>query len=307
MYLHHSPGFQLWVSQTVSFMASLATRPAPTTKSSARAILGSETGDSPEITGPTCVGNWVIQKKAVEQLKSWICVLRWLVNQRISWKYLILMEIQAFNLQKVILGRSCKKHISIIIGMQVKRSHKFHWPAALRNCQGTSEAWTAPVPCAPPGCPARHSCGKSPWEVVFVGKFTQLLREIDGIRWLHWSKWSWIRSQLLQYPSISELVDAALVETLKPAVLTLVVVSTCFNQVWAKNWTLNQWRILHQFLHREYFLLHPTRAPTLGNPLLFGSPASIPWAPRLLASSPIRVFPRPDSHWKFKFKFEFPP
>lgn len=39
--------------------------------------------------------------------------------------------------------------------------------------------------------------------------------EIDGIRWLHWSKWSWIRSQLLQYPSISELVDAALVETLK--------------------------------------------------------------------------------------------
>ena len=51
--------FQLWVSRAVSFMASLATRPAPTTKSSARANLGcSRRCQAPEIASSTCVTLW---------------------------------------------------------------------------------------------------------------------------------------------------------------------------------------------------------------------------------------------------------
>ena len=243
--------------------------------------------------------HWVIQKKGLERLKSWICSLRWWVKQKILeihgntwylWKYHHLIFIYIYLIYRKWYLEDLTRntyHISIIIGMQVKRSHLgFTGQLPQWNCQGTSEAWTAPAPCAPPGCPARHSCGKlAQWEVVFVGKITQLLREIDGNWW-----------KLMEFDGFMGASEVGFVHNS----FNILQYQNWLMRHWLKPWSQQCWHwwwfqhVSTSFRQKigyltndgyftssftgSIFLLHPTPAPTLGNPLLFGSPASIPWA-----------------------------
>ena len=150
----------------------------------------------------TCVGNWVIQKRArtVEVLDlcfEMISKSKDPGNTWYLWKYNHLIY------RKWYLEDLTRNTYLSSLGCRLRDPTNFTGQLPQWNCQGTSEAWTAPVPCAPPGCPARHSCGKSPWEVVFVGKFTQLLREIDGNWWNSMASLEQVKLDSFTTPSIS--------------------------------------------------------------------------------------------------------
>ena len=89
------------------------------------------------------------------------------------------MEIQPFNLQKVILGRSYKKHISIIIGMQVKRSHKFHWPAAPVKLPRNIGSMDRTGPLRSPGVSSKALL----WKITMGGGFCWKIHPTTAGNW----------------------------------------------------------------------------------------------------------------------------